>query len=72
MVFTGNGWGRFVLFSEFTTNMLFILGFTFLTTRILGMGINMAWLGFGLYQLAHSLLLHIGYKSDRWIHAKID
>ena len=72
MVFTGNGWGRFVLFSEFTTNVIFILGFTFAATRILGMGINMAWLGFGLYQIFHSLLLHLGYKSGRWVHAKVD
>ncbi len=72
MVFTGNGWGKFVLFSEFTTNVVFILGFTFISTRILGMGVNMAWLGFGLYQLFHSLLLHFGYKTDRWIHARVD
>ncbi|HAK45481.1 MAG TPA: hypothetical protein DCO79_06130 [Spirochaeta sp.] len=72
MVFIGNGWGKYVLFSEFITNVLFILGFTFITTRIMGMGINMAWLGFGLYQLFHSLLLHFGYKSDRWVHAKVD
>ncbi len=72
MVFIGNAWGRFVLFSEFTTNVLFIIVFTFITTRILGMGINMAWLGFGLYQLAHSVLLHIGYKSERWMHARVD
>ena len=72
MVFNGNGWGRYVLFSEFTTNVVFILGFTFITTRLLGLGINYAWLGFGLYQLFHSLLLHIGYKSGRWIHANVD
>jgi len=72
MVFTGNGWGKFVLFSEFTTNMLFILGFTFIATRILGMGIASAWWGFALYQLGHSLLLHLGYKSEKWVHAKVD
>ena len=72
MVFIGNGWGKYVLFSEFTTNILFILGFTFLFTRILGYGINMAWLGFGLYQIFHSLLLHIGYKTERWMNTVID
>lgn len=72
MVFNGNGWGKFVLFSEFTTNVVFILGFTLITTRILGYGINMAWLGFGLYQLFHSLLLHFGYRSEKWMHAKVD
>ena len=72
MVFTGNGWGKFVLYSEFTTNMIFILGFTFLFTRILSMGAGMAWWGFGLYQVFHSLLLHIGYKSGRWMNARVD
>lgn len=72
MVFNGNGWGRYVLFSEFTTNVLFILGFTFITTRLMGLGIQSAWLGFGLYQLFHSMLLHAGYKSGRWIHARVD
>jgi putative MATE family efflux protein len=72
MVFTGNGWGKFVLFSEFTTNVIFILAFTFITTRLLGMGISSAWWGFALYQLGHSLLLHLGYKSEKWIHARVD
>ncbi len=72
MVFTGNGWGKFVLFSEFTTNVLFILGFTFIATRLLGMGIISAWWGFALYQIGHSVLLHLGYKSERWIHARVD
>jgi Na+-driven multidrug efflux pump len=72
MVFIGNGWGKFVLFSEFTTNVLFILAFTFLFTRVMGCGINYAWWGFGLYQIFHSLLLHIGYKSGLWVHAKVD
>ena len=72
MVFIGNGWGRWVLFSEFTTNVLFILVFTFVSTRILGYGIYMAWLGFVLYQIFHSLLLHVGYKTDRWMHTVID
>ena len=72
MVFTGNAWGHFVLVSEFVTNVLFILVFTFITTRLLGMGVNMAWLGFGLYQIGHSALLHFGYRSGKWIHARVD
>lgn len=72
MVFTGNGWGKYVLFSEFTTNVLFILIFTFITTRLMGLDISFAWWGFGLYQLGHSLLLHLGYKSERWFHAQVD
>ncbi len=72
MVFTGNGWGRFVLGSEFITNILFILGFTFLFTRVLGSGVGSAWWGFGLYQLFHSLILHVGCRTGRWVHAEVD
>jgi Na+-driven multidrug efflux pump len=72
MVFTGNGWGKFVLFSEFITNVLFILIFTFVTTRLFGMGPGLAWWGFGLYQLFHSAILHAGYKSELWMNAKVD
>ncbi len=72
MVFCGNGWGKFVLFSEFTTNLVFILGFTFLVTRILGMGAVSAWWGFGLYQIFHSLILHTGFKSGHWKRAQVD
>ncbi len=72
MVFIGNGWGKFVLISEFITNILFILGFTFITTRVFNLGVNAAWWGFGLYQIFHSLILHAGYRSERWIHAEVE
>ena len=72
MVFTNNGWGRFVLYSELFTNLLFILGFTFLFARVLNMGVNAAWLGFGLYQIGHSLILHLGWRSGKWLHIEVD
>lgn len=72
IVFTGNGWGNYVLFSEFTTNVFFILGFTFLFVKIMGFGIYWAWGGFALYQIFHALILFIGYLSKRWIHVEVD
>lgn len=72
MIFTANGWGRFVLFSEFSTNMVFILGVTFLLVRVLGFGIYAAWTGFALYQAGHAIILTIGYLSKRWIHIEVE
>jgi Na+-driven multidrug efflux pump len=72
MIFTANGWGRFVLFSEFSTNMVFILGVTFLLIRVLGFGIYAAWTGFALYQAGHAIILTIGYLSKRWIHIEVE
>ena len=72
IIFIGNGWGRFVLFSEFSTNMLFILGTTFLLIKILGYGIYAAWTGFALYQICHALILTIGFFSGRWKYIEVE
>lgn len=72
IVFTSNGWGSYVLFSEFLTNVLFILGSTFLLTRLLGLGIYAAWLSFALYQVFHALILLRGYLSGRWLEVRLD
>jgi MATE family multidrug resistance protein len=72
IVFTNNGWGKYVLFSEFTTNILFILGFTLLGVYVLNMEIMGAWLGFALYQIFHALILTSGYISGKWLHVKVE
>jgi MATE family multidrug resistance protein len=72
IVFTGNGWGSYVLVSEFLTNVLFILGLTFLLTRVYGLGIYAAWLSFALYQVFHALILLRGYLSGRWLEVRLD
>ncbi len=66
MVFIGNGYGKYVLASEFSTNLLFIIGFTFLFTSIVTNNVYVAWLGFGLYQLFHAGILHIGFLRGKW------
>ncbi len=72
IVFTQNGWGKFVLFSEFLTNVLFILGLTYLLTQILHFGVYASWLSFALYQVFHALILTIGFFSRRWQEVEID
>ena len=72
IIFTNNGWGKFVLFSEFTTNMLFILGASFLLTRVFSFGIKAAWLSFALYQVFHAGILLTGYISGRWAKIEVD
>ncbi|RKX85153.1 MAG: hypothetical protein DRP57_04425 [Spirochaetes bacterium] len=72
MIFTHNGWGKYVLFSEFTTNVLFILGTTVLMIKVFDTGIYGAWLGFGLYQVFHALILTRGFFSKRWLLIKVE
>jgi Na+-driven multidrug efflux pump len=72
MVFIGNGWGKFVLFSEFTTNFIFILGFSLLMNLLFPGNIALIWLGFGLYQVVHSGILHYGLRSGKWLKVKVE
>lgn len=67
IIFSGIGWGRFVLFSEFTTNMVFILAMTWLCLRVLNLGIFWAWMSFALYQAAHAAILTAGWISGKWL-----
>ncbi len=71
LVFVNNGYGRYVLFSEFSTNLVFIIGFTWLTS-LFASNVYLAWLGFGLYQVSHALILHIGYIKGRWLNKLLE
>ena len=72
IIFAGIGWSRFVLFSEFTTNMIFILFMTWLCVKVLNLGIYWGWLSFGLYQVFHALILTAGWISKRWLSVEVE
>jgi Na+-driven multidrug efflux pump len=72
IVFTGNGWGRFVLASEFSTNIVFILGLSALLLFVLELGTYAVWSGFAVYQIAHAAILTGGYLSGRWKHVQLE
>ncbi len=72
IIFSGNGWGGYVLFSEFTTNILFILSSTLLALKVFGWGIYGAWASFGLYQIFHALILLAGFLSGRWARVEVE
>jgi len=72
MIFTANGWPHFVLVSEFTTNVIFILGATALGLFIFNQGLIWAWTCFGLYQLFHAAILFGGYFSGRWKNLEVE
>ena len=72
IIFSANGWPRFVLISEFTTNILFILGATAVSLFVLGRGLTWAWGSFALYQLFHALILGGGYFSKRWSRVEVE
>ncbi|MDA3809808.1 MAG: MATE family efflux transporter [Spirochaetaceae bacterium] len=72
IIFQNIGWAKYVLFSEATTNILFILTMTWVSTELLGLGIYAAWLSFGLYQLFHAIILIVGYFSGKWEKIEIE
>ncbi len=72
IIFSGIGWSRFVLFSEFTTNMIFILFMTWLCIKVLALGIFWGWLSFALYQVFHALILTSGWLSKRWLSVEVE
>lgn len=72
IIFTHNGWGRFVLASEVTTNLLGILIVSSLAVFVFGWGHRGAWGGFALYQLTHALILYGGLRSGRWVEISVE
>lgn len=72
IIFSHNGWGKLVLISEFTTNIVFILGLTLLGVRVFDFGIFGAWSGFAAYQVAHALILTAGFFSGKWREVEVD
>jgi len=72
IVFSHNGWGTLVLISEFVTNVVFILGLTYVAGWILHLGIYGVWAGFAVYQVAHASILTAGYFSRRWQRVEVE
>ncbi len=72
VIFTHNGWGRFVLFSELITNSTFVVGLTLILTKGFGLGIYGAWSAFAVYLVFHSLFMFAGFCSNKWLYAQVD
>ncbi len=72
MVFVSNGYGRWVLISEFSTNVLFILLATLLVRYLFPNEIRLAWLTFGIYQLSHASMMALGFLRKRWLETEVD
>jgi len=72
IIFVANGYGTWVLFSEFTTNVVFILGATLVSRLLFPENILYAWLSFGLYQLFHAFFMILGHLRGRWIMVEVE
>ena len=72
IVFTHNGWGRYVLMSEAVTNLGGIVAITALAVFVFSWGHWGAWAGFATYQVGHAVILGYGLRSGRWLHAAVE
>lgn len=72
IIFNHNGWGRYVLYIETSTTVIFIIGLTLLLTKILKNGIFGAWLSYALYLVFVAGLLILGFISKRWLNVKVE
>jgi len=72
MIFSHNGWGRFVLLADVIMSLLFTIGFTLGAVGLFDGQIRGGWLGYGLYLAAYTVVLVLGFYSRRWAHLKVD
>lgn len=71
IIFSSNGWGKFVLIAELIPNLVFTLFFGVLISRFFTKDrIYWAWGAYGAYQIVFSLILLAGYKSRKWFDNK--
>lgn len=72
IIFSHNGWGRYVLVSEFITNLVGILGVSALLVLLHGTGVGGAWAGYAVYQVTHSSILLCGLRNGGWQRVEVD
>ncbi len=72
IIFSHNGWGKLVLLSEFSTNVIFILGLSLLLGWVFDLGIFGAWSGFAVYQVAHAAILTAAFLSGKWKYVEVE
>jgi putative MATE family efflux protein len=72
VIFNSNGFGKYVLFSEFTTNILFLLGAAILARHLFPNQIIWVWLSYGIYQICHASILIIGFLKRKWLETSVE
>jgi len=71
VIFTHNGWGKFVFWAGTTTQVVFHLGLTLIFLNIFGLGIYGAWTAFAIQIVLYMLILTAGFFSKRWLFVEI-
>ena len=71
VIFTHNGWGKFVFYAGAGTQFVFHLGLTLLFLNVFDMGIYGAWSAFALQIVFYMIILTAGFLSKKWLYVEV-
>jgi putative MATE family efflux protein len=71
VIFTHNGWGKFVFFAGAGTNSIFLLGLSIILLKFLDMGVYAAWSAFAIQIVFYMAILTAGFFSKKWLYVDI-
>ncbi len=71
VIFTHNGWGKFVFFAGAGTNFIFLLGLSIILLKFLNMGIYAAWSAFAIQIVFYMAILTAGFFSKKWLYVDV-
>jgi len=71
VIFSHNGWSKFVFFAGAGTNVIFLLGLSVILLKFYGMGIYAAWSALAIQMIFYMAILTAGFFSKKWLYAEI-
>ncbi len=71
VIFTHNGWAKFVFYAGAGTHLIFLFGLPLILLNYFGLGIYAAWSAFGLQIVLYTAILFMGFFSKKWLLVKI-
>ena len=71
VIFSHNGWGKFVFFAGAGTHFVFLFGVSLLLLKFLGLGIYAAWCAMAIQIVFYMIILTMGFLSKRWLYVQV-
>lgn len=71
VIFSHNGWSKFVFFASTGTNVVFLLGGSVVLLKFYGMGIYAAWSALGIQMIFYMMILTGGFFAKKWLHVDL-
>ena len=71
VIFTHNGWGKFVFYAGASTQFIFHLGLTLIFLKVMGMGIYGAWSAFAIQIVVYMVIITAGFFSKKWLYVDV-